>query len=60
MDGMSWVSRQALAISAVDGIRPSDAAIALMRSIDSGAMNRAQAIQAIVERARNLSIKQKT
>lgn len=49
---MSLASRQALAILDVDGIRPSHAGVALMQSIDSGAMAHAQAIQAIVTRAR--------
>ena len=48
----SWASSQALAILAVDGIRPSSEGVALMRSIDAGTMTRAQAIQSIIERAR--------
>jgi hypothetical protein len=48
----SWASSQALAILAVDGIRPSNEGIALMQSIDAGTMTRAQAIQSIIERAR--------
>lgn len=52
LDQMSLASRQALAILEVDGIRPSHAGVALMQSIDSGSMTHAQAIQAIVARAR--------
>jgi hypothetical protein len=52
LDQMSSASRQALAILAVDGIRPSHAGVALMQSIDSGSMTHAQAIQTIVERVR--------
>jgi hypothetical protein len=48
----SWASSQALAILAVDGIRPSNKGLALMQSIDSGTMTHAQAIQSIIERAR--------
>ena len=48
----SWASSQALAILAVDGIRPSSEGVALMKSIDAGTMTRAQAIQSIIERAR--------
>lgn len=48
----SWASCQALAILAVDGIRPSNKGLALMQSIDSGTMTHAQAIQSIIERAR--------
>lgn len=49
---MSSASRQALAILAVDDIRPSSAGVALLRSIDSGAITRTQAIQSVIERAR--------
>lgn len=48
---MSLASRQALAILAVDGIRPSSAGVALLQSIDSGAITRTQAIQSVIERA---------
>jgi hypothetical protein len=48
---MSPASRQALAILAVDGIRPSQTGIALMQSVDSGSMTHAQAIQLVIERA---------
>ena len=47
-----WASSQALAILAVDGIRPSNEGVALMQSIDAGTMTREQAIQSIIERAR--------
>ena len=50
--GLSLASRQALAILAVDDIRPSSAGVALMQSIDSGAITRTQAIQSVIERAR--------
>lgn len=50
--GASWASSQALAILAVDGIRPSNEGVALMQSIDAGTMTHAQAIQSIIERAR--------
>jgi hypothetical protein len=48
----SWALNQALAILAVDGIRPSNNGLALMQSIDSGTITHAQAIQSIIERAR--------
>jgi hypothetical protein len=41
-----------LAILAVDGIRPSNKGLALLQAIDSGTMTHAQAIQSIIERAR--------
>lgn len=49
--GKSWASNQALAILAVDNIRPSRAGVALMHSIDAGTMTHAEAIEAILERA---------
>jgi hypothetical protein len=49
----SWASSQALAILAVDGIRPSSEGVVLMQSIDAGTMTHAQAIQSIIERARS-------
>jgi hypothetical protein len=48
----SWASRQALAILAVDGIHVSSKGVALIESIDAGTLTHAQAIQAIIERAR--------
>jgi hypothetical protein len=47
----SWASSQALAILAVDGIRPSSKGVALMQSLDAGTITHAQAIQSIIERA---------
>ena len=49
---LSWSSRQALAILAVDNIRPSEEAIALMRAIDAGKITHEQAIQSLLEKAR--------
>ena len=48
----SWASSQALAILAVDGIRPSSKGVALMQSLDAGTITHAQAIHSIIERAR--------
>jgi hypothetical protein len=55
LDGLSLASRQALAILAVDGIRPSNVTMALMQAIDSGEITHDQAIQAILERARRMA-----
>jgi len=49
---MSWASRQALAILAVDGIRPSNSGVALMQAVEAGSITRAKAVQSIIERAR--------
>jgi len=48
----SWASQQALAILAVDGIRPTKACIALMQSVENGSLSHAQAIQSVIDRAR--------
>ena len=49
---LSLASLPALSILAVDGICPSSAGVALMQSIDSGAITRTQAIQSVIDRAR--------
>lgn len=47
----SQATEQALAIMAVDGLRPSKECINLMHQIDRGEISHAQAVAAIVQKA---------
>jgi hypothetical protein len=47
---LSWASQQAVAILAVDGMRPSPECFALLEALDAGTMTHDEAVESIMKR----------